>query len=579
MRGTGDEPVGPEVADALGKSKQALKHHGSIEVVGSLPRRNRDYSSHTGEYNLRPQPPVEAPVISRGLLELDNAPEGLSDRRGENGYALLVKRGVARVAGESWFIKWGKVTGAGSVEDRWPDDIPDGVDPTYFYLDCLECADAKGRELADVPVRVFTRNQFAAEEGAVIGYIRDQTGIAWMVTDTPGGTGDSLKWWKADGAWQWLPDYEDEIGYAVGRDCASMYGGTQALTTSRVYVVSTKATDPNIQSGDVLGWLPDPDGYKISVHGGRDEKIGSVKIWTAPHEGDDPIETIPGGWAFYGALSGLFPVGAKVDSPDYSPGMTGGLHPIRPHQHESTEPESSTATWKFDQETNKDWYDTGWTLADHPARTCSSSTSHTNAVTGTFTIGPSSTTTSATGTASLSVADLSITGSIGNTSLSASAVVSVAMETAHWHAVASGGGHSHGLSYYAGKVNPDTPGLYSVPCAVSPDNAQHTHHTESTSHTHLATAVVSVDPNPHTHPLTATGGTGTITPNPHVHPIDIEHTHTISSSASHTHIVSAHTHQTQILEHAGALHHREEDFRPPFLASVYIRRIGPEAVE
>jgi len=351
--------IAAEVAIALCQSEDDVDRGGTLTLTGNHPSVDRGYSTYGSDNNLLPTPPVKPPVISQAVLQVDNASNGLSSRRGDNGYAINVDDGIVRNAGESWLLKHAYVQSVGTVEDSRADELTTS-DPTYWVADCLECEE-KGRNLSNVPVRVFYDSQLTRPDvGTVTRYMRDTNGLAWgfnsIVSSYVGSTyisGTVVRWAKATAEWTW--DSIDAVGQAVCVDVDDIYGNNPGATTARVYIRATSGQDPNVQTDDIIGWMADTTDTRVCVSGGWDDKIGTIKIL-------EPGKSVPGGWVEYTALSCKFPVGASATVTEYNEGSSGGSHPIRPKAHSNSEPSTSTSIINTDW--TGDWYDTAWMLDD-----------------------------------------------------------------------------------------------------------------------------------------------------------------------------------------------------------------------
>ncbi|KKK64150.1 hypothetical protein LCGC14_2987120, partial [marine sediment metagenome] len=337
-----------------------LEHKGTLAISATLPEHSRNFSPHTGASNLKPVPPVEPPMITRGLLELRNAPIGLSDRRGENGYSLYNREGNIRNDGASHILHHAQVQATTTVTDTRATELNTAlVSATYHVADCLECADGKGRRLSAVPIRVFCQDQDNLPEvGDVIRYLHDTDGLAWRLADNTNLDVD-VRWAKATTGWTWESGYEDQVGEVVCIDADDIYGNTSGYTTSRIYMRATSAQDPNVQPNDVIAYETDSTGRQIVADGyGLDDKIHTLQMWHG-----EP-GTVKGGWKVCEDMYQRVPVGYEPGDCDYDPqGSTGGSHPIRPKEHAHTEPSVSDEVWMTD--CHGTYYKTAWILQDH----------------------------------------------------------------------------------------------------------------------------------------------------------------------------------------------------------------------
>lgn len=347
--------VAREVALALCQNEDLVEHSGLWSITGNLDNRSRNYSPHTGADNLKPIPPMEPPSIDRGLFEIANVPNGLSDRRGENGYAYYVREGIWRNDGESWLLKYAQIDSTTTVTDTRRTELitSTGVTSTYWVADGHECADSKARDLSGTPIRVFYDNAAALPTaGSVVRYLRDLDGLAWGLP-TAAQTDTYVQWGKATTGWGW--EHANSVGYAVVQPCDDIDGANPAGSTTRVYIRANGGQDPNVQTDDVVGYLTDENSTNVAVHGAWDDKIGTVKMI------DPAVTTIPGGWRLFTEMGSRVPFGYTAGNADYDPaGSTGGSHPIRPTAHTDGEPSSSTSAWKTDWAGT--WYNTAWKL-------------------------------------------------------------------------------------------------------------------------------------------------------------------------------------------------------------------------
>lgn len=351
-----DADVAQEVANAIANRDQSLEHHGSVTIRGTLPVVSRDYSSRTSADNLHPVPPVNDPAITGALLTLDNQPIGDSDRRGENGFALAIPRGILRNQGESWIAKHALIESVTAVTDGRSTRITtSGMALTrkHYVADGFECGDQKGRDLTDVPIRVFYPSAGSLPAvSSVVSYMRDQSGLATPLG--PGGVESNLQWADATTAWQWHSE-GTLTGYSVFNVVNDHHGNGADATTVRIYLQGSAKMTPNVQTGDRVGWLYDANGERAAVCGHEDGWIDKVVM----HNGT--VESIPKGWVLHSRLTGRFPVGYDPDDDDYNAnGLMGGNHPLRPRAHRESDPRTSTVDYNA-----KGWYDSAWLLDDH----------------------------------------------------------------------------------------------------------------------------------------------------------------------------------------------------------------------
>lgn len=362
-----DDSVAQEVANAIATREQSLEHHGNLTIRGSLPVVARDYSSRASADNLHPVPPVNDPAITGALLTLDNQPIGDSDRRGENGFALSITRGILHNQGESWIAKHAVIESIATVTDARSTEITTSgarLTRTHYVADGFECGDTKGRDSAGVPIRIFypTAGSLPAVS-SVISYVRDQSGLATPLG--PGGVESNLQWADATTAWQWHSQ-GTLTGYSVFNVVNDHHGNGAGAATVRIYLQGSAKMTPNVQTGDRVGWLYDANGERAAVCGHEDSPIDDVIMWWG-----DP-DDIRKGWILHSPMDGRFPVGYDATTSDYNGNnLTGGFHPIRPKEHIESDPTSTTVDWNA-----LGWYESAWRLDDH--ETMSPVTSTTN---------------------------------------------------------------------------------------------------------------------------------------------------------------------------------------------------------
>lgn len=166
-------------ADALGSQTRPIEHWGPVAISTAIQSSSRGYDTPGAATTLRPSIPVSPPVVSDAALTVRNAAVGLSNKTGDNGYALHVTEGITRTD-ELWCLRWGKVHSS-------------GTDGSYTYVDCYECEHADGHPTAisDVNVRVFVPTGTTIDTNTLIGYLRDRDGLAFWV-GAAAGTGDVI---------------------------------------------------------------------------------------------------------------------------------------------------------------------------------------------------------------------------------------------------------------------------------------------------------------------------------------------------------------------------------------------------
>ena len=341
-----------ELAAALCQTEAQGNYYGPVTVQGCLPLEARDYGPNAADDKHCPSPPV-AELDSRAMFTVSNQAIGDSDKRGDNGLALNIK-GIARFE-EAWSIKFAQVRTTGAVTDRRQWEFSTScITSQYYFSDCWEVADAKGRGERAVPVRVFQISPATPDSGEVVSYIRDLRGLAWRVDGAV-----SVCAGVAVCPWNWVAGLEGKLGYVVCerissiRTMAPIASETNQVT---VYIRSTAAKDPNAYPGDPVQWSH--LGTELVAIDSLDAKIGTVQIWNGPYD------SIPKGWRLYGELGGRFPVGATTSATsEYFHArahVVGGNHPILPHVHQYTD--KGPTWWYTDPWTNNEWIDSRWTL-------------------------------------------------------------------------------------------------------------------------------------------------------------------------------------------------------------------------
>lgn len=518
------------LADALCMREQRLEHSGTISVTGSLPREDRGYAPHTGASNLKPVPPVNPPSVVRGLIEVENQPDGDSDKRGENGYSFYSKGGIVRSDGETWILKAGKVVTSASVTDARTSELASGVRQLHDYVDCFECSDKKGRDTTDTPVRVFNDYPGALRTTDVIHYARDLNGLAYQVGPNP-----DARYGIVQSGYDNKSVYDGaESPTAVTLKACDSKGlnTTGAIFTSKVLKRANK--DPALFTDYVVAYIADDEGSRVVISDCYDKPIvKSIEIWNGTSS------TIKDGWSLCDGstitipdgstpvttlnLNNTFIMGITTDA---LVGTTGGSHPIRPWRHDDSDPSSTTATW-FGT-----WKDSAWKLDEHASST--SSTSETGIAVDNWTGGSGST-------------SLTITGDTGTRSLT------IAAHPDHHHLpteVEIPFDNVLGTSDVIDLGNDDF------------EVAEVWGDARSSTQVNISGGAITldhtVDPESHDH------GAGSLVVSPSSHSHSTTHTHTTTDPG--------HFHTSPKMSHTGSLWHREEDYRPPFTRLPYIQR-------
>jgi len=597
----GEQALATELADALGKAQQKLEHRGSIKLTHEFPRHDRAFSGHAASVAQKYDTfPFRNPVVSAAVLEVSAGGDYDAHRRGERGFAIHVKDGILRGSDQNWLVKWAKVITCGTFLDSRTSELSSGIAVTHYFADCYECDDIKGRNLGQ-HIRIARPTEFPKPQpDDIIGYCYTENEgmpVEWI----RGRASGQLQWALAMADWEW-DDVEarawpaqPNVGRVSCRLAHDRFGAAAAPPNFYVYLIGTREKDPNVHTGDVLGFIEDENGLKIAVApDGLDAKIGSVKIWTGT------FANIPPGWVHYTGLAGRVPFGLSTSDCLYTTqGDTGGLHPIRPKEHRDDEPATCNQVWWTDCNSTP-YYETSWGIDDHdpPKETLTAYTgievlSTTVRVETSHVYGTISTTAVTVEATSISMdsqastcqnADLtiSVSGDVNVVTHSGNSGTQALTALAGYGDVAS---QSLSLSGNVGTtvltIATADPGhpihehknvvcswlVSDVTCATCPDvstelvwhwsempdcdegdfdwcdNSQvHEHDISPNGHTH-AFGNLAISPNPHDH---ATGShSHPIDPDPHSHSINHDHTasHNITADdVPHSHTLLGHIH-------------------------------------
>lgn len=90
-----------------------------------------------------------------------------------------------------------------------------------------------------------------------------------------------------------------------------------------------KAIDPNVQTGDVIGYVLDDDGDAVCITDVSDDAIGTVKWW------NDVAGNIPRGWRELSGAAGKFIVAVGPGDAYYDPSTLGAAGGASSHTHAS----------------------------------------------------------------------------------------------------------------------------------------------------------------------------------------------------------------------------------------------------
>ena len=547
----GGNLMGPQVAQAIAQPNAFMTHRGSLQLIGGLPRESRGYSPHTGSSALRPMLPTADPAITRAILTVTNADEGTANLMGEQGYAVHVQEGVARFDGPLWGGRWAKVDAVGNFTDTRAGELGAGVDSLYYYADATIVGDSKGRNLTDIPTRIFYQREsdLPAVGSVVFEGMRDQYGVGWGPDKGQMQFGAG----KISTGWSWVTGQENVLGRISFNPTTAIYNGTPDTTrTYSALAPSGPGTDPNGQKDTVFGYSWGPSGARIAVTANvYDEKIGSVKPWLGG------LDSIPGGWALITSSTegaGRYLIGYAAGGDYDTPGDdTLGRHPIRPIEHASTAVSTEDAGVTIESHAAADvtTSTTHITVADHAASDVTSSTTH-------ITVDAH---------ASTSVSDETVV---------------VAAHPDHKHPGTDDGWFISTLAGKGGVSEPNTPVTDSNGdtmavewfCKVGFDSDTWVSGIQCISTSTALTLTHSVTAHHHTTPVLEHSV------------VDPGHHHT-TPVFSHVITDPGHHHSTPVLVHditnsgvhfhtTPVLIHAEEDFRSPGVVLVMIKRVGPD---
>jgi hypothetical protein len=546
---TGGNLAGANAAQALAQPNAFMTHRGSLRLIGGLPRESRGYSPHTGSSALRPTLPMADPSITRAVLSVTNADDGTGNLMGEQGYALHVEQGVSRFDGPIWAGRWVRVDGVGNFTDTRAGELAAGVDPEHYYADGTVCGDSKGRDLTDIPTRVFymQESDLPAVGDYIFQLMQDQHGLPWG-----GGPGHGLKLGagKITTGWTWVTGQTNVMGRIAFNPTTAMLNGS--VDTTRTYSAlapSGPGTDPNGQKDTVFGYTWNAGSRVVITANVYDEKIGSVKPWLGG------VGSIPGGWSLITSSTegaGRYLIGYAAGGDYGTPGGLLGRHPIRPLPHA---PQDTTVNT------------TGIEVNDHDAE-------HVTTTKTNLSVQDHASTSVSLETTNLIISDHA------SSDVSSSAVI-IEDHLDHAHRGPDDGYFISGIggvSGPAGSPATDSAGdtsevtwFYKVGFSPATGYSEGVFNVGATS-----TSVIlshSVQLHHHTTPA-------------FIHEIlETSHSHT-TPILTHAVVESAHLHTTPILTHSltddghahatPALVHAEEDFRSPGVVMVMIKRVGPD---
>jgi len=371
----GSPLAGVQLANAVGQPNAFVSHRGNLRIVGQLSRLSRDYSRHTGDNALHPTPPVGPPSVVRGILSVTNADDGTANLMGEQGYSVHVEQGISRFDGPIWGGRWIKIDSTGNVTDTLAGELGAGVDDRYYFADGRVVGDSKGRDLEDIPARIF----YVSESGlpsigeVVFEGMKDGMGLAWG-----GGPGKPrVGMGKVTTEWSWVTGQINVAARISFNPATAPYGGT--ADTTRTYSAIAMAGPDVTPTGyppTVFAYSQGPSGNRIAISGNvYDEQIGSVKEWLGG------LGSIPRGWVLITSETegaGRYIIGYAAGGDYDTPGTLLGRHPIQPIAHPSTSVSIATATPTVDPHAadTTDLMTTHIEVNRHPTSYVHTSTTH-----------------------------------------------------------------------------------------------------------------------------------------------------------------------------------------------------------
>ena len=192
------------------------------------------------------------------------------------------------------------------------------------------------KPFVDALIRIFTNCSQTLEHRGDVIINGDK--ITNLVTTTS-ATAEVL-WAVATANWT------NNAGNASYVDCdkASDRDGTLTSGTVRVYLPRSSGSDPNVRTGDVIGYLADAAGDAIVATDVNDDPIGTIKWWSGLPE------NVPGGWWIETTLATKVVVGFDALQPRFAVmHATGG---------DATEVPAHPSVYSFEA-------DGGWTDWNH----------------------------------------------------------------------------------------------------------------------------------------------------------------------------------------------------------------------
>jgi len=466
-------------------------------------------------------------LIHRGPVVLEAASGGaFGDNQISKGSDLKVK---GRTLGT---LKWLKVSEASRkvTDDRTGREIiyVKGRERDNIYGDYLEGIQEVGKcqswfcttdtgPILDIvldPSGDAGDTQASASPGDMIPFVWDINGVGIAVG---GGRHDRIRHAQATGAWGWVSGYTGLVGQVTAVEVADLFGNTPGTTAYTFYLPATEGSDPNVQIGNIFAWTLDGNGNRVAVGGYLDSKIGKID-WLAP--GKD----IPRGWALYGPAAGRFLAGFGPTTDGYNDdGGTGGRSPIQPLPHVSGTP--------------------AWQIDDHPA--VNTSVSYVG-----IEIQPTHLQTDDAYTGIVKTEPIALYTNPTRCEVNVPAHTADDPTAGDWDWVDAVGGYL-GPGDGFGDTEAGGADNHTHQIAVGYDEIDPRHFPETFQHQHTI--------DPHYHMI-----------------IDLRHAHSITPQHhSHGYYDPGHLHTVPGANHTGSLAHALEDFRPPFLITRQIIRVGP----
>ena len=125
--------------------------------------------------------------------------------------------------------------------------------------------------------------------GCVVSVDPESVGQYAPGTSSAGGTvtTTTIAWAKAQAKWH---NAVHNSSYVSAKLCTDKDGAGETGAAFAVYLPRAGGGDPNVRSGDVVGYVTDANGKKICVTDCLDDRIGTVKMWNLS------ASVIPGGW-------------------------------------------------------------------------------------------------------------------------------------------------------------------------------------------------------------------------------------------------------------------------------------------